>query len=103
MASSLLITPAIVQHIATLANIPITPAEEQKLADGFTSTLKVVDELNTIDTSKTPQTHQVTGLVNVLREDSVDEARMFTQEQALANAPHVHNGYIVVDQILDQT
>ncbi|OGJ22385.1 MAG: hypothetical protein A2804_00500 [Candidatus Pacebacteria bacterium RIFCSPHIGHO2_01_FULL_46_10] len=95
-------TAAVVQHIAKLANIPITPIEEKKLADGFTTTLGVVDQLKKLDTSTAEPTHQVTGLQNVLRDDGVDRDRMFTQEQALANAPHTHNGYIVVEQILDQ-
>jgi len=45
---------------------------------------------------------QVTGLENATREDEVQEERMFTQEEALRNAPRTHNGYFVVDQILDK-
>lgn len=95
-------TTAIVQRMATLANIPITPAEEKKLADGFTTTMQVVDLLKSIDTSNVEPIHQVTGLTNVLRDDIVDANQMFSQEQALANAKHTHDGFIVVDQILDK-
>lgn len=96
------ITSALVHHIATLAAIPISQDEEKKLANGFNTTLKVVDQLKSADTSNTEPLHQVTGLCNVLREDEVDTSRMFTQKQACMNATQSHNGFIVVPQILDQ-
>ena len=91
-----------VHHIAQLANIPVTADEEKKLADGFATTLAVVDELKKVDTKGVEPTHQISGLTNVFRKDIVDADRMFTQEQALANAPQSHNGFFVVEQILDQ-
>lgn len=93
---------ATVHHVAQLANIPVTTDEEKKLADGFSTTLGVVDELKNVNTKDVESTHQISGLVNVFRKDVVDTDRMFTQEQALANAPQIHNGFFVVDQILDQ-
>jgi Asp-tRNA(Asn)/Glu-tRNA(Gln) amidotransferase C subunit len=41
--------------------------------------------------------------VNVLREDVVEEKRMFTQEEALSNAKKTHQGFFVVDQLIDQS
>ncbi len=92
----------LVAHIANLANIPVTKAEEEKLASGFVTTLKVVDQLMDVDTSGVEPTHQVTGLENVLREDEVDEERMFTQEEALSNASNKHDGYFVVPQLIGE-
>jgi aspartyl-tRNA(Asn)/glutamyl-tRNA(Gln) amidotransferase subunit C len=91
-----------VGHIAKLANIPVTDLEKQTLAQGFTQTMKVVDDLFKVDINHVQPTHQVTGLENVLREDEVDVTRMFTQAQALANAKRTHNGYIVVDQVMEE-
>ncbi|HKY74146.1 MAG TPA: Asp-tRNA(Asn)/Glu-tRNA(Gln) amidotransferase subunit GatC [Patescibacteria group bacterium] len=91
-----------VHHIATLANIPVTDQEERSLADGFVTTLQVVDKLKTLDISHTEPTHQVNNLVNVFRDDVVDESRMFSQAQALANAAQSHDGFVVVKQILEQ-
>jgi aspartyl-tRNA(Asn)/glutamyl-tRNA(Gln) amidotransferase subunit C len=90
-----------VGHIAHLANIPVTENEKEELAKGFTTTIAVVDTLNTLDVSNIPSTH-MTGLQNVFREDEVDTDRMFTQDQALSNAKKTDNGYIVVEQIIDQ-
>lgn len=95
-------TPDDVQTIAGLAQIPVTDEEKKKLAEGFTTTIAVVEELNKVDVSQVTPTHQVTNLENVYREDVVDESRMFTQEQALANAPRKHDGFFVVNQVIDQ-
>lgn len=90
-----------VQKIAALARIPITDEQAQDLADGFTKTMGIIDQLNTIEVNDTRATSQVTGLENVMREDEIDTTRMFTQEEALSNAKRTHNGYFVVDQILE--
>ncbi|MBW7944661.1 Asp-tRNA(Asn)/Glu-tRNA(Gln) amidotransferase subunit GatC [Patescibacteria group bacterium] len=91
-----------VSHIAKLANIPITSDEEQKLQAAFEETLAVVEELQAVDVTDVQPTFQVTGLENVTREDTIDETRMFTQEQALANARATADGYFVVPQIISQ-
>ena len=90
-----------VHHISQLATIPLTSEEEEKLAKDFTRTLAVVVELTEVDVQGVSPTHQVTGLENVLRDDVVDEERMFTQEEALKNASRSHNGYFVVPRILE--
>lgn len=92
----------IVHHVAQLAQIPVNPQEEAALEKAFDETLKVVDTLLELDVQHVEPTHQVTGLTNVLREDIVEESNMFTQEEALSNAKHTHDGYFVVDQLIEQ-
>jgi aspartyl/glutamyl-tRNA(Asn/Gln) amidotransferase C subunit len=94
-------TPDDVKKIAGLANIPIEETEKNKLAEGFNTTIKVVDTLFSVDIKGVAPTSQVTGMTNVFREDETDAQRMFTQDQALHNAPRKHNGYFVVDQVLE--
>lgn len=89
-----------VASVATLAAIPISDQEASALASGFTTTMAVVEELGKIDTTTVTPTSQVTGLENVLRDDVIDTNRQFSQEQALANAAHTHDGYFVVDQLI---
>ena len=91
-----------VSHIAQLANIPITKDEELRLESAFEETLTVVEKLQSIDVQDVEPTFQVTGLENVMREDIVDEKRMFSQEQALANARAQHDGFFVVPQVISQ-
>ncbi|MBD3250748.1 MAG: Asp-tRNA(Asn)/Glu-tRNA(Gln) amidotransferase subunit GatC [Candidatus Pacebacteria bacterium] len=100
------IDQSLTKHIANLANIPISDQEAGTLAKAFQETLKVVNKLQSLDVEGVEETHQVTGLSNVLREDEVDEKRMFTQGEALANAPQkngipqTHSGYFVVERII---
>jgi len=103
MQSQTSITPKTVSHIAQLANIPVTDSEIEKIADGFNTVLLVLNELNSIDVSHVEPTHQVTGMENIFREDSIDVSRTFTQEQALTNAPKSYNGYFLVERVLDNT
>ncbi|MEO8581030.1 MAG: Asp-tRNA(Asn)/Glu-tRNA(Gln) amidotransferase subunit GatC [Patescibacteria group bacterium] len=92
----------IVQHIAQLAQIPLTPHEEKDLEKAFDETLKVIDTLQELDVKNVEPTHQLTGLVNIVREDQIDDVHTLTQEQALSNAKLTHNGFFVVDQLIEQ-
>lgn len=96
------ITTAQIKHIAELASIPVTQEEENKLRDAFEETLDVISELQSVDVTGVEPTHQVTGFENVLREDAVNEENMFSQEEALKNSKHTHNGYFVVPRIIDE-
>lgn len=89
-----------ISHLAKLARLSLNQAEEGKLQQQFDATLKVVDKLKTLDTSKTPVTNQVTGQSNVTRQDKIDNTRILTQDQALANAPSTHKGYFIVPRVL---
>ena len=89
-----------VKHIAQLANIPISEEESNKLAQDFSETLQVVDQLKKADVSQVEITHQITGFKNVLREDVVKEKQSFTQQEALANAKKTYQGYFVVPYVL---
>ncbi len=92
-----------VKKVAELAAIPLTQQETEKLAEGFTQTMKVVETLSSVDVKGIEPTSQVTGLENIFREDAVDTDHMLSQQEALANAVHTHNGYFVVSRVLDQT
>ena len=96
------ITTTQVKHVAELANIPISEAEATELTESFSETLDVIANLQSVDTSKTALTHQVTGLENVLREDIVDEEHMLSQSEALMNTPKTYKGFVVVPRIIDQ-
>lgn len=96
------ITTTQIKHIATLASIPISTIEEEKLRDAFEETLDVISELQSVDVTGVEPTHQVTGLENVFREDKINEKNMFSQKDALKNAKKTYNGYFVVPRIIDE-
>ncbi len=96
------ITQKTTKHIAQLANIPVQDDEIKPLTEAFTQTLQVVDQLQTLSVDDIEPSHQVTGLSNVTRPDKVDEDSMFSQQQALANAPRKFQGYFVVSRIIEK-
>lgn len=93
---------ALVEHTARLAHIPISTAEKKQLATAFSTTLDVISDLAEVRVEGVESTHHVTGLKNVTREDVVDEKRMFSQAQALANAAKSYEGFFVVPRIIDR-
>lgn len=90
-----------IQRIAKLANLIIDTDQHKLFASQLTAILAFVSKLQKVPTKNVKPTAQVTGLVNVYREDVVDESRMLTQEAALRNAKKTHNGYFVVPAVLD--
>jgi aspartyl-tRNA(Asn)/glutamyl-tRNA(Gln) amidotransferase subunit C len=61
-----------VDHLAHLARLFLTEEEKAKYAGQLTDILTYVDILSEVDTEGVPETSQVTGLSNVLREDGID-------------------------------
>ncbi len=92
-----------VQHIAKLAHLPITPEQTMELAKQISITVHYVSQLQSLRTEQVVETSQVTGLTNVFREDEIDNSRMLSQEEALANASHVYNGFFVVPAVFSET
>ena len=90
-----------VKKIAKLANLTLQNNEEQVFAVQFTKTIEVVNDLNKIDTSNTNATYQINGLSNVTRADVVDSSRVLPQSIALREAKKTHQGYFVVDRLID--
>lgn len=99
--TSVNVTPEQVDHIAHLATIPTSAKERERLAHEFSDTLSVVAQLKSVDVSDVEPTHQVTGLENVLRNDEVRQDLCFSQAEALVNARRTHQGYFVVERILE--
>lgn len=86
-------------HIAKLANLIVDTGEMMLFASQLSAILDFVSKLQHVPTKNTDPTAQVTGLVNVYREDEIDQSRMLTQKQALANAKVTHNGFFVVKAV----
>lgn len=90
-----------VRHLAKLANLSLTERQLEELLPQFSNILKFVSQVQSLKTDNVEETSQITGLENVFREDIVDEKRMFSQDEALRNANRKHNGFFVVDAILE--
>lgn len=89
-----------VNHIAKLANLPLSSEESKKFEKQLEETIKYVDELNNVNTTKIEPTSQVTGLENITREDTAKPS--LPQNEALANAKSTHNGLFKVNAIFKE-
>ncbi|KKR02866.1 MAG: Aspartyl/glutamyl-tRNA(Asn/Gln) amidotransferase subunit C [Microgenomates group bacterium GW2011_GWB1_40_9] len=86
-----------VSHTAKLANLPLTIAEENLFSNQLSSVLTYVQQLAEVETKDIEPTAQVTGLVNVFREDIITPG--LSQEEALKNAPGEYKGFFKVKSI----
>jgi aspartyl-tRNA(Asn)/glutamyl-tRNA(Gln) amidotransferase subunit C len=71
-----------VRHIAKLARLGLKDEEVEKFSKQLSDILGHMEMLNEVDTEKTEPTSQVTGLLNVSREDI--EERFCAKEELLA-------------------
>ncbi len=101
--SKVVITTDEVKKIAKLANLTLVDNETEKFAIQFTDTIAVVKQLEEVDTSTVNPTYQVNNLQNITREDEIDATRILPQDIAVREAKNTHNGFIVVDRIIDNT
>ncbi len=88
-----------IKNLATLAALSPSPTLYSALQSGVEGTLEYAQILSTVNTESTKELKDITGLTNVLREDTVDESRMFSQTEALANAPATQDGYVMVGAV----
>lgn len=79
-----MLTKEQIKHIANLARLELSEAEELKYGQQLSAVLGYVDKLNEVDTSKTDITAQVSGLLNVWREDEVNSWNEQEVEAALS-------------------
>ncbi|HEY6736508.1 MAG TPA: Asp-tRNA(Asn)/Glu-tRNA(Gln) amidotransferase subunit GatC [Candidatus Saccharimonadia bacterium] len=88
-----------VERIARLARINLSPEEVAKMSVELGTIMEFVEQLQSIDVTDVEPTDQVTGLVDVWREDEVKS--FGDRELLLKNAPQTKDGYIVVKRVLN--
>lgn len=88
-------------HVAKLAKLTLTSDEVVKFKKQLSEIVNYISQLSEVDTSNCEPTSQTTGLENVFRSDQTKPVN-FTQEEALSGSDKTHNGYFVVDKILNK-
>ena len=84
--------------IARLARIGVTDAEVEKFQKELSAVLDYVEDLKQVNVEGLEEVAQVTGLVNVQREDkAIDYGN---REEILSQAPEIKDGYYKVKAIL---
>lgn len=89
-----------VRRIADLARIELSKEEEKKYAEDLSAVLSYIDQLDEADTKNIPATNQVTGLVNIVREDIIESCDEETRKKIIEAFPLKDGDYIKVKAVL---
>ena len=87
-----------VRHVATLARLELTEAEEGRMTEQMNSILSYVGKLNELNTTDIPATTHAIQLENVFRPDRVSSVG--NREGALANAPQSDGANFIVPKVI---
>ncbi len=90
-----------VKKVTKLANLTLTPEEEEKFEKQLSDILQYVEKLKEVDTKGIEPTAQVTGLENITRED--ESTPSLTQKEALSGTKSEYNGMFKVKAVLDNS
>lgn len=94
------LTPDIIRSIAALARLSLTDAEVETYRGQLAGVFAYMDVLNEVDTDGVEPTAQVTGLVDVLRADRVDETDATTRAALIALFPERAGDALIVPPVL---
>ncbi len=88
-----------VERVAKLARIGLSADEAAAMAVELGQIVEFVEQLQKVDVEGVEPTDQVTGLVDVWREDEVKPS--LSREELLSVVPEHKHGYIVVKRVLN--
>lgn len=94
-----MVTKDDVKHIAALSRLTVPEGELEKFTENFNQILNYVDKLQKLDTKGVEPTAHVLPVSNVFREDVAKEG--VSHEDALKNAPEVHNDGFKVPRVME--
>lgn len=88
-----------IEHISELARLELSPQEKDKFSQQFGAILEYISQLQELDTGRVEPTAQVSGLVDVWRNDELRPWAVEEVTAALAQAEQ-EQGYIKVKKVL---
>ncbi len=89
-----------VAHVARLSRLELSAEERERFRHQLGEILAYVGRIDALDLSDVPPTAHVRPMANVLRDDEIRPS--LSQEEALANAPEVYQGYFVVPPVITE-
>ncbi|MHB8870932.1 MAG: aspartyl-tRNA(Asn)/glutamyl-tRNA (Gln) amidotransferase subunit C [Candidatus Doudnabacteria bacterium Gr01-1014_77] len=94
----MILTSEQVRKIAALARIKLTDDEVEKFRKELSVVLDYVSELEKVNTDGVEEISQVTGLENVLREDTARLSEF--RDAIIASFPESKDGFLKIKSIL---
>ncbi|MEK7581159.1 MAG: Asp-tRNA(Asn)/Glu-tRNA(Gln) amidotransferase subunit GatC [Patescibacteria group bacterium] len=88
-----------INHIAKLANLPLSAEEEKTYDKQLTAILEYVKHVESVDTKDVEPTFNVTPNKNITRKDTASKS--LTQDEALNNVSNKKNGFVVTGGVFE--
>jgi len=88
-----------IKYVAALSKIAVSDDQAAKLQVELDTILGYVKQLDSLDTTATEPTYQVTGLTNIMRDDVIIDYGV-SRADLLKNAPHQQDNQIKVPKVL---
>ena len=89
-----------IRQLAALARLELTDEEVAQQGKDMDAILGYIEQLRSVDVADLAPTSQVTGLMNVLRDDEptvrTEAEALAHRAELLATAPDQHDGYVRV-------
>ena len=89
-----------IEQLAALARLELSDEEVTRQITDMDAIVNYIQQLNDVDVANLEPTSQVTGLMNVLRQDesseSTEEELTTRRGELLANTADVHDGFVRV-------
>lgn len=87
-----------VEHIAKLARLKLSDEDAATYSQQLSDILDYVEKMNAVDTTGVEETSQVTGLINIMRNDEIIDSGI--DKELVDSAPDSGNGYVKVPKVL---
>jgi len=92
-----------IDELATLARLDLTPEEKNRYAEQLSAILNYIDMLGEVNTDDVPETCQVTGLIDVIRDDVARECDREVREKLLDAFPEKQGRLLKVKAVFKTT
>ena len=89
-----------VKKIAKLARIEVSPEEAKKFSEELSDVLGYIDQLGEVDIKSVEPISQITGLVNVVREDISEDFDEKMKRELVERARDKKEDYIKVKSVM---
>jgi aspartyl-tRNA(Asn)/glutamyl-tRNA(Gln) amidotransferase subunit C len=99
------ISSTTIQHLSHLARLALTSEEQARFAQQLSPVIAYVEQLGSVDTASIGQLTGVTGLCNVLADDTpraLGDPCLVDPGALIAGAPLSQSGYVVVRAVMGE-
>lgn len=89
-------------RLVKLSNLKLGDEEINSLTRDLSEIVDYFKALTELDLRNIPETSQTTGLVDVLRADSIDNTRTLSVKGAVSGTDNIYNNLFVVPKTIDK-